>query len=159
MSCILRLTALLFLGVGICRGFVPVRTAVSFVSLSPLFATTVKISTPSPDDAADMGIRDWPQQLKKAGSWSETVDEDQTLVRYVLDGTGAVNVVDENGQDEKTAVGPGSLVEVTGQATLEWQGKEDMIILTPGYEQPGMLIGAAALLLIVTVVGTGLIGG
>ena len=112
MSCILRLTALLFLGVGICRGFVPVRTAVSFVSLSPLFATTVKISTPSPDDAADMGIRDWPQQLKKAGSWSETVDEDQTLVRYVLDGTGAVNVVDENGQDEKTAVGPGSLVEV-----------------------------------------------
>jgi hypothetical protein len=22
----------------------------------------------SPDDAADMGIREWPQQLKKAGS-------------------------------------------------------------------------------------------
>ena len=95
-------------------------------------------------------------------SWQlkqETVDEDQIFVRYVLDGTGAVNVVVQNGKRRQdcgqTWLSGGS---VTGQATLEWQGMEDMIILTPGYEQPGMLIGAAALLLIVTVVGTSLVG-
>ena len=79
-------------------------------------------------------------------------------MRYVLDGAVVVNIVIQNGKDDKTAFGPGSLVEVTaGQATLKWQGKEDMIILMPKYEQPGLLIGAAALLLMV--VGTSLVGG
>lgn len=152
----LRLTlttiALLML-VGICDSFSPIQSKVLLRRpISPLFAT-VSITTPSPDDAADMGIREWPQQTKNAGSWSETVDDGESLVRYVLDGTGSVSI-----DGQVNSVGPGSLIEVTGQATLDWTGKEAMIILTPGYEQTGLLVGVAALLVILTVVGATVLG-
>jgi hypothetical protein len=37
--------------------------------LEPLFAS-VKVTNPSQKEATELGIREWPQQLKK-GSWSE----------------------------------------------------------------------------------------
>jgi hypothetical protein len=35
----------------------------------PLFAS-VKVTNPSQEEATELGIREWPQQLKK-GSWTE----------------------------------------------------------------------------------------
>mmetsp|Transcript_13442 Transcript_13442/g.22265 ORF Transcript_13442/g.22265 Transcript_13442/m.22265 type:complete len:162 (+) Transcript_13442:54-539(+) len=114
--------------------------------------STVKISTPSPEDAADMGIREWPQQKKSIGGWSESVGDGETLVRYVLDGTGSVTIVDDDNA-QTSAVQSGSLVEVTGIAKVEWAVDDSMIILTPGYEEGGLFVGAAAILLLVTVGG------
>jgi hypothetical protein len=129
-------------------------------SLEPIqLFSTVKITTPTPEEAVDLGIREWPQQKKTMGGWSESVGDGETLVRYVLDGTGSVTIVDEDDDGGKTsAVRSGSLVEVTGLATVRWTVDDDMIILTPGYEELGLFVGAAALLLLVTVGGTVLLG-
>jgi hypothetical protein len=37
--------------------------------LEPLFAS-VEVTNPSQEEATELGIREWPQQLKK-GSWTE----------------------------------------------------------------------------------------
>jgi hypothetical protein len=123
----------------------------------PAFRTTaltasVDISTPSPEEAANLGVRDWPQQLKK-GAWTEQVGGGQTVVRYVLDGTGIVETTtsDETGTDKKqrTSVGPGSLMEVAGEASLSWEASSgEMIILTPGYEEGGKLLGVAVAMVV-----------
>jgi hypothetical protein len=122
----------------------------------PAFRTTalaasVDISTPSPEEAANLGVRDWPQQLKK-GAWTEQVGGGQTVVRYVLDGSGTVETTtsDETGTDKKqrASVGPGSLMEVTGEASLSWEASGEMIILTPGYEEGGKLLGVAVAMIV-----------
>lgn len=87
------------------------RLASTQISLA---ATSVDISQPSPDQAAEMGVRDWPQQLKK-GKWSEQVPEGQTKIRYILDGTGSLSV---NGGGTIN-VGPGTLIEISGDASIE----------------------------------------
>ena len=114
-----------------------------------LFMTDVSVTTPSPDAAADIGIRDWPQQLK-TGSWIDASRPGQT-VRYVLDGTGTVEIVTNNDSTAKSyAVGPGTLIEVTGEAKLSWEASSsEMILLTPGFEEGGKLLGVAALMVIV----------
>jgi hypothetical protein len=115
-----------------------------------LFMTDVSVTTPSPDAAADMGIRDWPQQLKK-GSWTDASGPGQMLVRYVLDGTGTVEIVTIHDSITKlSTVGPGTLIEVTGEAKLSWEASSsEMILLTPGFEEGGKLLGVAALMVIV----------
>eukprot|EP00548_Thalassiothrix_antarctica_P008882 CAMPEP_0194132408 /NCGR_PEP_ID=MMETSP0152-20130528/2893_1 /TAXON_ID=1049557 /ORGANISM="Thalassiothrix antarctica, Strain L6-D1" /LENGTH=164 /DNA_ID=CAMNT_0038827461 /DNA_START=15 /DNA_END=509 /DNA_ORIENTATION=+ len=119
----------------------------------------VKISTPSPDAAAEMGIRDWPQQLK-SGTWSEKVEEGQEKVRYILDGTGKVEITENDGTSKTESVGPGSLLEISDEVALDWKSDSDeMIILTPGYEETGIFIGVALGLLISTVVATTALSG
>jgi hypothetical protein len=115
-----------------------------------IFMTDVSVTTPSPDAAAEMGIRDWPQQLKK-GSWTDASGPGQTLVRYVLDGTGTVEIVTNNDSITKSStIGPGTLIEVTGEAKLSWESSSsEMILLTPGFEEGGKLLGVAALMVIV----------
>ncbi len=101
----------------------------------------IRITTPSSDIAAEMGIRDWPQQLRK-GAWMEFVATEKIVVRYVLDGSGALEVTDEDqAQTQTISLAPGTLVEVTGTATLRWLAKNDMILLTPGFEEGGLLLG------------------
>jgi uncharacterized cupin superfamily protein len=97
--------------------------------------SNVDISSPSPDQAAEMGVRDWPQQLKK-GTWSEQVPEGQTLIRYILDGTGTLVV----NRGKRATVGPGTLIEINGDASIEWEASDEMIILTPGFEEGGKLL-------------------
>ena len=111
-------------------------------STTKLDAANMDISTPTPDEAAEMGARDWPQQFKKAG-WSETVADDKVMIRYILSGQGTVSSVDANVQNRR--VGPGTLVEITGPANVEWSvnGGDEMIVLTPGYEEAGLLLGVA----------------
>lgn len=98
-----------------------------------------------------MGIREWPQQLKQ-GTWQErtSTTSSNSLIRYVLDGSGSLEIVnlDDNGgiimSSETTQVGPGTLVEVTGDnLSLTWTAKDEMIVLTPGFEQTGLLAGVA----------------
>jgi hypothetical protein len=104
----------------------------------------VEITFPTPNEAASMGIRDWPQTFHKT-SWSESISEGQIATRYVLDGNGRVNInyFDNNGREasRKDRVYPGTLVEVDGEATLNWEvdGDNGMIILTPGFEEGGKL--------------------
>lgn len=113
----------------------------------------VRVTTPSPDIAAGMGIREWPQQFK-SGSWKEEVSSssDTTLVRYVLEGTGTVDISSTSeGENKSYKVRPGTLLEVSGPATLSWTTTTkdgEMIILTPNYEEGGTFLGVVAALVV-----------
>jgi hypothetical protein len=108
----------------------------------------VSITTPSSDAAVQMGIREWPQQLKK-GSWDETSAEGQTLVRYVLDGEGILEIEAAESPKRTTNLTPGTLVEVSGDASLSWRAEGEMIILTPGFEEGGKFLGVAVAVIII----------
>jgi hypothetical protein len=123
-------------------------------------SSSVEISFPTPNAAADMGIRDWPQ-IYHPSSWTESVknNEGAILTRYILDGRGRVTIdyVDNNtGQScriiNKQRVYPGTLVEVTGgEATLIWDvddPKNGMIVLTPNYEEGSKLVLVGGFLLV-----------
>eukprot|EP00525_Craspedostauros_australis_P007288 CAMPEP_0198124484 /NCGR_PEP_ID=MMETSP1442-20131203/39989_1 /TAXON_ID= /ORGANISM="Craspedostauros australis, Strain CCMP3328" /LENGTH=140 /DNA_ID=CAMNT_0043783883 /DNA_START=138 /DNA_END=560 /DNA_ORIENTATION=- len=106
-----------------------------------------RITQPSPDDAADMGMREWPQQVQ-SGTWQESCADGDVLTRYVLDGTGTLRVDGEAAQ----TVAPGTLVEVTDAAQLVWEASSDeMILLTPSFEEGGKLIFVALGLLVLSV--------
>jgi hypothetical protein len=74
-------------------------------------------------------------------SFKKKSSQDGSLVRYILDGTANVQVttmVDK----KQVVVSPGNLLEVKGEATLKWQvTSEEMILLTPGFEQTGLFVG------------------
>jgi hypothetical protein len=128
-------------------------------------SSLVEISFPTPNAAADMGIRDWPQ-IYHPSSWTESVNtnnEGVKLTRYILDGRGRVTIdyIDNStGQVcriiNKQRVYPGTLVEVTGggEATLIWdvddtpKGGTGMIVLTPSYEEGSKLVLVGGFLLV-----------
>jgi len=126
--------------------------------VSPLHQSNIDITTPNPDDAADLGARDWPQRLRRGPGWSERVAEEQVATRYILDGSGSVSVslLNKAGgtviSSTSRTIGPGTLIEITGPAEVDWtvdaersSGDEgEMIVLTPGYEEAGLLVGVAA---------------
>jgi hypothetical protein len=149
----IRSLLLLLLSPLICHGF--------FVHQQKAFALNAKrskiivmadiqISTPTPTEAASLGVREWPQQLK-SGDWTEEAKEGSTLTRYILDGTGSVSISSAEGRSQQSIVGPGTLVEVTGKASLQWSTPEEIIVLTPGYEEGGLLIAVALSLFILTI--------
>ena len=113
--------------------------------------TAVEITFPTPEEAASMGIRDWPQKFYSS-DYTESIIEGQIATRYVLDGKGRVTIdyYDDNNLDIrqrlKQRVYPGTLIEVDGEATLYWEvddAKEGIIVLTPNYEE-GKLLGLVA---------------
>lgn len=110
-------------------------------------SSTVEFSYPSQDECVSLGIRDWPQQTKSK-PWTETASEGQVLQRYILQGKGSL-VVDGL---QSTPFGVGSLVDVTGPASLEWnsEGGDDVILLTPGFEQGGAFLGVVAAMIALT---------
>ena len=116
-----------------------------------MVAASVSTSIPSQAECEDLGIREWPSQVKQ-GSWTETADADQTLTRYVLEGEGTLAVADnEDASKQSYTLTPGILVTVTGPAALSWQVKSttsDMILLTPSYEEGGLLLAVAGFLLL-----------
>ncbi len=125
----------------------------------------VEITFPTAEDAASMGIRDWPQKFYSS-SWSESVPDGQIVTRYVLDGKGRVDIqyLDPYSGDisnRKERVYPGTLVEVEGEATLVWNVDDEkvgMIVLTPDFQEGGKLILVAAFLVALIaglVAGTG----
>ena len=115
----------------------------------------VAITFPTPDAAADMGIRDWPQQFH-AATWTDTVPEGGIATRYVLDGKGRLTIdyydnAGERRRIKNQRVYPGTLVEVDGEADLLWEvdnEKEGMIVFTPGYEEGGKLALVGGVLLV-----------
>jgi hypothetical protein len=116
-----------------------------------LYLTKVKISTPSSEDAVEMGIREWPQQ-SKTGSWQEESEEGELLVRYVLDGSGTLDIEEDGGNIRSYTVAPGSLVQVKGKAVLSWAtSSRAMIILTPSFEEGKLFLGAALASLILCI--------
>lgn len=147
----------LLLASGTALGFTA-RPAVSRLATKPssiiLYDSAVEVKIPSQADAVTLGARDWPQQLK-TGSWSERVDNNVLAARYILDGTGSIQVTlyDEAG-NMKTArpsshkLVPGSFVEAMGPATIDWTVDDQMIVLTPGYEQGSLFAAVAALFVV-----------
>merc|ERR1711862_622719 len=125
---------------------------------SLLHASSTKVTTPSPEEAAAMGARDWPQQIKK-GSWIEEIPTDEVKVRYILDGEGILDIAnasDDMIESKRSTLRPGTLIEATGPLKLKWKvtgegGNDEMIILTPGYEQKGLLLVVAGIFLILCV--------
>lgn len=112
---------------------------------SRLNMANVEVKTPSQEEAENLGIREWPQQAKSKGSFVESCQEGKTLVRYVLEGQGNVEII-EGGEDPSQSISmkPGSLLEVAGEATLSWEvTSSEMILLTPGFEQFGIFAGVA----------------
>eukprot|EP00984_Skeletonema_dohrnii_P005004 scaffold1769_cov132-Skeletonema_dohrnii-CCMP3373.AAC.21 len=129
--------------------------------LSPLSATSstnnvVEITFPTPEEAASMGIRDWPQQFHDK-SWDESIPEGQIATRYVLSGKGRVTIdyYENENMDvrkrKKERVYPGTLIEVDGEANLFWEVddvREGIIVLTPSYEEGGKLLLVAGALVV-----------
>mmetsp|Transcript_23091 Transcript_23091/g.32533 ORF Transcript_23091/g.32533 Transcript_23091/m.32533 type:complete len:220 (+) Transcript_23091:54-713(+) len=138
--------------------------SISYYSFLPLGSVDPKNSNDSIDarmisaeEAANMGIRDWPQQTKSMKQWSENVDCGKSLVRYVLQGSGkiVIEVPQEDAEATTTIttaststlsevqMAPGLLINVNGPASLDWiranDNGEDIIILTPGFEEGGAL--------------------
>ena len=127
------------------------RTSRRVVSVYSSNNAAVEITFPTPEEAASMGIRDWPQKFYSS-DYTESVNEGQIATRYVLDGKGRVTIdyYDDNNLDTrqrlKQRVYPGTLIEVDGEATLYWEvddEKEGIIVLTPNYED-GKLLGLVA---------------
>jgi hypothetical protein len=129
--------------------FAPVPMNSQFRPHLPFFMATnenadlIRFTMPSQSEAESLGIREWPQQARSKGSFEEVSREGQTLVRYVLDGEAKVTVAKENiPQKETFLMRPGSLLEVRGEAKLTWQVvSEEIILLTPGFEQLGLFAG------------------
>lgn len=96
---------------------------------------------PSQEQCVQLGIREWPQQIKSSLSWKEEIKQGKTLARYILQGSGTVSVGDGH-SPRKFYVG--TLLEVEGPATLIWERNEgeDVIILTPGFENGALFAGA-----------------
>ena len=109
----------------------------------------VSVSSPSQAEAEAMGIRDWPQQAKQ-GEWEEDVVPADGLVRYVLEGTGTL-IMEEEMEDFVVALKPGTLIKVNGTqqlVRLRWKADSTMILLTPGFEESGVLLGVVAATLV-----------
>ena len=87
----------------------------------------------------------------KSGDWTEQVKDGNTITRYILDGTGTVSISSDNDSTQLSAVGPGTLVEVTGRASLQWSTREEIIVLTPGYEEGRLLLTVALTLIAMTI--------
>jgi hypothetical protein len=118
----------------------------------------VEISFPTPAMATKLGIRDWPQQFHSS-DWTESIIEGGIATRYILDGYGRLSITYYNNNDpggqtqtmNNVRVYPGTLIEVNGEAILQWTVDDDdakgggMIVLTPTYEEGGKLafVGAA----------------
>jgi hypothetical protein len=114
----------------------------------------LKISSLSPNEAVNLGIREWPQQVKR-GTFTEDVKEGAVATRYVLEGSATVSTTSDSAIRILT---PGTLLEVTGPTTLQWKVTSDeTILLTPGYEEGGKL--AAVALGLATLCGAILAGG
>ena len=103
-----------------------------------LFASP-KYSMPSQQESEQLGIREWPQQTKSS-TWEDQASEGQTLVRYILQGSGTLYVDGSSSKRFNTGI----LVEVDGPVTLKWEKDdgEDVILLTPGFENAGLFAGA-----------------
>jgi len=121
-----------------------------------LYESAVEVKCPNQKEAVALGAREWPQQVK-SGTWSERIDAGATAARYVLMGTGSLDVTlldEENNNLPKTDVPtthklvPGSLVEAMGPAVLEWtvdeDNNEEMVLLTPGYENSSLFAAVGA---------------
>lgn len=120
-----------------------------------LYESMVEVKMPAEADwVRARGAREWPQQVK-SGKWSESIDSGKLATRYVLDGTGSLGVTlyTEEGQSKNEEpvyhrLVKGSLVEAMGPATLEWEVDDQMLILTPGYEQGSLFAIVAALFIV-----------
>jgi len=93
----------------------------------------------SPEESAERGLRDWPQQEKGPGSWQEQCKDGDSLVRYILDGSAVVTVTDSQSSISESLT-PGSMIEVSDAAKVEWQAEEPVLILTPNYEEFGFFV-------------------
>jgi len=110
---------------------------------------SIKVSYIEPDDAAEMGVREWLFSDCVDGA-EETVPEGAQ--RYVLKGTGTVEAssfAGGVGDDEPIEVGPGSLVEAAAQTNLRWRTEDGpFTVLTPSFEDWTEYLSTVAILVL-----------
>lgn len=127
---------------------VPPRTHLTTNPSRALCIAQVKVSQPTSDAAAEAGIREWPQQTKK-GQWQESVENGETMLRYILDGSGRVDIQEEDGNTQTFRVQPGTLVEISDQAMVTWESSSpEMIVLTPNFEEGGVFVAVVLVALV-----------
>ena len=89
----------------------------------------ITLTQPTQAECEQMGVRDWPDTVVKVYKEEEVA---KGAIRYVLEGTGTVNLPD----GESVPVGVGSLVKVTAEdgVALRWVPDDgEMLLLTPEY--------------------------
>eukprot|EP00277_Geminigera_cryophila_P014210 CAMPEP_0179455352 /NCGR_PEP_ID=MMETSP0799-20121207/39336_1 /TAXON_ID=46947 /ORGANISM="Geminigera cryophila, Strain CCMP2564" /LENGTH=163 /DNA_ID=CAMNT_0021254385 /DNA_START=179 /DNA_END=670 /DNA_ORIENTATION=- len=113
--------------------------------------SSIKVSYPTPNEGAIMGIREWPGYLKKTADFEEQVDVGTT--RYIIEGQG---ICTADGEDVKLEAG--TLIECTKPTTLNWKISDaggkwpikgnpknyPLIILTPEVQDQKVLLVAGA---------------
>lgn len=128
----------------------PCRRSSSRLAMGITSSTSrITTSVPSQSQCEALGVREWPQQ-SKTGIWTETVAPENSLQRYVLEGTGSLAVVADDNSVTTIPIKPGTLVEIrvgTPSVTLEWEcapNCPEVILLTPGFEEGGVFLGVIA---------------
>ncbi len=123
-----------------------------FTAPKTALCSSLSFRNPTQEESVQLGIREWPQQTKSQPTWDEEAKVGETLTRYILQGSGdlTVTLTDSSSSNNSKKFSAGLLVEVSGPATLNWvnKGSDDIIILTPGYEQGGLLAGVAFLFVV-----------
>ena len=103
----------------------------------------ITLTQPTQAECEQMGVRDWPDTVVKVYKEEEVA---KGAIRYVLEGTGTVNLPD----GESVPVGVGSLVKVTAEdgVALRWVPDDgEMLLLTPEYQGPPLLVTAGGFVL------------
>jgi len=113
--------------------------------------SAVEVKYPNQDEAVALGAREWPPQVR-SGKWTDRLEVGAIAARYVLDGRGTIDVtlfdaktgLPKTSEPTRHNLVPGSLVEAMGPATIEWTSTTpEMIVLSPKFEQAGLLAGVA----------------
>ncbi|KAJ1457583.1 hypothetical protein M885DRAFT_515190 [Pelagophyceae sp. CCMP2097] len=111
---------------------------------------SIRVSNLSPQVAMEKGVRDWPFTTRGPGVFEEMVEAG--TVRYVLEGEATVEYsvfAGGNSADAPLAVSPGSLVEVDKECNLRWTAAQDLVVLTPTFEQGGLYFAGLAAVVVV----------
>jgi hypothetical protein len=104
----------------------PAATGSGVVAVKPTFTSTSSTSTyrsstslyssssftnPTQEESVNLGIREWPQQTKSQSTWEEEVKDGETLIRYILQGSGDL-IIDGN-TNRPNKFNTGLLIEVS----------------------------------------------
>ncbi len=68
------------------------RNLCSIPSTTIIYTTSSSFTNPTQEQSVELCIREWPQQTTSKESWEETIQENQTLTRWILQVNGEVTV-------------------------------------------------------------------
>lgn len=117
--------------------FAPPPSSLTTRTLIPLLASKEPLhvtSDLSPAQIANLATAPSHSE-SKYGTWSESIQADETYTRFIVEGGGSVTVTNSNGEMTRQRISPGSLVEITGdggESQLVWDIDDEAVILYSG---------------------------